>query len=321
MVTLITGASGFLGGAVARALPEVLATGRDPARCAALAAELGQPVLVLDLATGDIDALIAAARAAGVRRIVHAAAMTAPWGRMRDFHRSNVEATKAVLRVAAALRVERMVHVSTPSVYFRFADQHRVPETAPLPPPVNAYAATKAQAEALARAAGAVILRPRGIYGPGDRALLPRLRRAMAQGPLPLLRDGKAATDLTYVGDVAAAVTAALAVPGIGGRVYNISGGQALALRDVVSAVAERAGLMPQWRRLPLAPAMLAARTIEALAHLRGREPRVTRYGLGLFAYTQTLDISKAAADLGWSPQTGFADGLARVFEGAAEWS
>ncbi|NEX47534.1 NAD-dependent epimerase/dehydratase family protein [Pseudotabrizicola algicola] len=315
MAVLVTGASGFLGGALVRDLrargSAVLATGRG----VEASAEVG--ALALDLAgAGAVDRLTRAAEQAGVRAIVHAAALSAPWGAMAEFRRSNVGATQTVLEVARRLGGVRVVHISTPSVCFRFADQIGLREDAALPPPVNAYAATKAESEALALAAGAVVLRPRGIYGAGDRALLPRLLRAMAAGPLPLMRGGQAATDLTHVDDVVAAIHAALGSDA--GGVFHVSGGVALPIREVVRAVAARAGVVPRWRALPVPLVMAAARAMEWRGALTGTEPRVTRYGVGLFAYTQTLDISRAGRELGWRPVVDFEDGLNRTFGGGA---
>lgn len=313
MTVLVTGASGFLGGALVRALQRdgapVLATGRNAEAMA------GMPSLVLDLAeAGAVARLTEAAEAAGVSAIVHAAALTAPWGRMAAFRASNVEATRTVLEVARRLGGVRVVYISTPSVYFRFEDQHGVSEETALPPPVNAYTATKAEAEAMALAAGAVVIRPRGIYGAGDRALLPRLLRAMRAGPLPLMRGGEAATDLTHVEDVVAAIRAALGRDVTG--VFNISGGVGLPIRQVVEQVGARTGVVPRWRAVPVPVVMAVARVLEWRGALTGVEPRVTRYGAGIFAYTQTLDISKAARELGWRPQVAFDDGLRRTFDG-----
>ncbi|PJF07937.1 NAD(P)-dependent oxidoreductase [Pseudorhodobacter sp. MZDSW-24AT] len=315
MAVLITGASGFLGGAVLRALraegQAVLATGRDAQICAA------RGLLSLDLgAPGAVEELTAAAAREGVTGIVHAAALSAPWGGMAAFRRCNVEATRTVLEVARRLGGVRVVHISTPSVCFRFADQRGLREEAALPPPVNAYAATKAEAEALALAAGAVVLRPRGIYGAGDRALLPRLVRAMQAGPLPLMRGGQAATDLTHVADVVAAIRAALGCDA--GGIFHISGGVALPIQSVVAAVAAKVGVVPRWRALPVPLVMAAARALEWQGAVTGREPRVTRFGVGQFAYTQTLDIGRAARVLGWRPVVGFEDGLRRTFVGEA---
>jgi nucleoside-diphosphate-sugar epimerase len=211
------------------------------------------------------------------------------------------------------------LHISSPSVYFRFADQEEIPEDTILPPPVNAYAATKAASETLVLAEPSldpVILRPRGLYGPGDTALLPRLLRAARQRPLPLMRGGNAATDLTYIDDVVNAVLAAMDALSPAARVFNISGGQALSIRSVAEQAAAKAGIEVRWRSLPWSAVQAVTRLNEALhAALPGRpEPAVTAYSAGLFAFRQTLDISRACDQLGWQPRITFEDGLERTF-------
>lgn len=322
MTTLITGASGFLGSALAASSKgRVLALGRDPQRCAATAERLGIAVTPLDLAAPDAaEVLIRMAKAAGVQRIVHAAALSAPWGKPVAFHRANVMGTQTILQVAEAIGASRMVHISTPAVCFGFADQELVSEAMPLPPAVTPYAASKRMAEDMALMAGCVVLRPRGIYGAADRALIPRLVRAMRSGPLPLLRDGRAATDLTHIDDVVSSIWAALAVPKAQGRVFNISGGTALPICEVIGAIAARTASPARWRRVPMPLAMSVARAMELSAAFTGKEPRITRYGLGFFAYRQTLDISQAKAVLGWQPKIGFDEGLARTFAAGNPW-
>src|SRR6185295_7027804 len=160
------------------------------------------------------------------------------------------------------------------------------------------------------------VLRPRAIYGHGDAALLPRLIRAARAGPLPLLRGGEARTNLTYVDEVVRAIELALAAPdGLAGRVFNIAG-EAVKLRDVVEQAAAKAGIAVRWRRLPWPLALGAARAIEAVSRLRSGtpEPRVTAYGLGLLAFTHTLDVSAARAALGFEAAISFAEALERTF-------
>ena len=312
---LITGATGFLGGTVLRMLQAqgrpVLAQGRDPGRLAAL----GAPVLRWDLTQPPPDT----PELAGVDAMVHCAALSAPFGRLAEFHAANVQGTAAVLALARRLQVRRFVHISSPSVLFAPRDQLALDETTPLPPPCTPYARTKARAEALVLAApdlSPVILRPRGLYGCGDTALLPRLLQAARTRPLPLFRGGRARIDLTHVEDAAAAVLAALdAGPEAAGEVFHISGGEVLPVTEIASRACARAGVPLRWRRMPLAPALLAAGAMERLALLTGAgEPAVTRYGLALFAYAQSLDISKASRSLGWSPRISFAEGLDRTF-------
>ena len=319
---LVTGATGFLGGAVVRALrsagADVVATGRDPVKCADLG-RIGVTTLCRDLADPFDERDAAALR--GVDAVVHCAALSAPFGRPAAFERANVRATTHLVDLAARLGVRRFAHVSTPAVYFRFRDQIDLDETTQLPPPVNDYARTKRMAEAIVTARpeiGPVVLRPRGIYGTGDTALLPRLTRAVATGPLPLFRGGTAATDITHVDDVVAAVLAALAAPSsVAGEIFNVSGGVGLPIRRIVSAVCDRLSLTPRWRALPIGLVRPVVATIERAAKILpgAPEPRVTVYGLGIFAHSQTLNISKAVRLLGWAPRVSFEDGLARTFD------
>ncbi|KAG1655721.1 hypothetical protein GQR58_024355 [Nymphon striatum] len=316
---LVTGATGFLGGHLVRRLldadVDVLAVGRNRAQlsklpCKTLHHDIAHPFPMRDV--GVIDA------------IVHCAALSAPFGKHRDFMSANVDGTQNVLDLARDQGIGRLVHISTPSIYFSYCDQLDVSEDHPLPTPVNHYAATKAMAENLVRdqmAETSVILRPRGIYGPGDVSLLPRVLRAAKSRPLPRLRGGVAAIDLTYVDDVVEAIIAALSAgDGVCGEAYNISGGEVLTVNKIVEDACRMAGISPRWRPVPLGLAMTAAGALEGVAALRPNrpEPMITRYGLGLFAYRQSLNLSKAQRHLGWGPRVPFQDGLARTFEARA---
>lgn len=313
MKVVVTGATGFLGGHVIRRLlaqgHEVVALGRN----AWIGAGLGTRFVAADL-TGLGQVL----KGESAEAFVHAAALSSNWGPRHAFWAANVEGTQQALMLARRLGVRRFVHVSSPSIYFRFADQLGLREDTALPEPVNAYAWSKAAAERLVLAAsdlGPVILRPRGLYGHGDTALLPRLLRAARRGPLPLLRGGAAVTDLTHVEDVADAVLAGLGAGAKAeGRAYNISGGEPTKVMTIAEMAARKAGIDLRWRPMPAALALGGARAMEAIsALLPGRpEPVVTAYSLGIFAFSQTLDISRARAMLDWTPRIDFAQGLER---------
>ena len=324
MVVLVTGATGFLGSHLCRSLvdagADVVATGRNQRLLAKLetrglrsvALDLSQPVSPTDIdRIGPLDA------------IVHCAGLSSPWGRSAAFSAANVVATSHIADLAKVAGVTRCVMISTASVYFRFADQDHLPETHNLPPPVNAYARTKREAEQVILERGdigPVVLRPRGIYGAGDTALLPRLLRVARHRALPRFSCA-GATDITHVDDVVAAILSALAAgPAITGEVINITGGVGLPLPDIITAACDLTGVRPRWRQMPFAPVLAATRAMEVVAKtLPGQpEPPVTAYALGILRYRQTLDIGKAARLLGWSPQVSFAEGLQRTFKDGA---
>lgn len=318
---LVTGATGFLGGRLCATLRahgyDVIAHGRARSGCRALQ-DQGFQVVRHDL-TGPLTSEAGRTlRACGA--IVHCAALSAPFGRRQDFVEANVTATRHLLAACAGSDVERFVCISSPSVYFSFQDQLDVTESAVLPRPVNAYAETKRMAEKLVLGTSGIstiCLRPRGIYGHGDTALLPRLLSAARRGALPLMRQGRARIDLTHVDDVIAAILAALqAPPEVSGEIFNISGGEALPLTHIVGQACARAHVVPAWKPVPVSAALGAAWAFETIAKCMPHrpEPRITRYAVGLFAYEQSLSIAKAGRILKWSPQISFEQGLDETF-------
>lgn len=295
---------------------DVRAHGRDPAR---LRFAGGVRTVAADLAAAaDVRALTDAAR--GCDAIVHCAALSAPWGPRAAFVAANVVGTANVLAVARAAGVRRLVHISSPAVLFDGSDQHCVGDDAPYPTShTSQYARTKHEAELLVRHAAhefeTVILRPKAIYGAGDRALVPRLLRAARAGRLPQIGDGTNAVDVTHVDDVVHAVECALTTgSGLGGT-YLITGDEHVPLWGMIRELLAGVGLPAPGRVVPLAAALTAARVMEAVATLTRREPTLTRYSALILARTQTYDIRRARSALGYAPRVHVADGVARTID------
>lgn len=320
---LVTGVSGFIGSHVARALAtaghEVLATGRDATRLAQIAGDT-IATRTADIADDALDALVA-----GRHAIVHCAGLAAPWGPRAAFERANVHATRRLLDAAVRSGVGRFVHFSSPSIYFRLADQFDIPE-AFVPPArwVNAYAETKWRSEQLVaqeRYAGMarVILRPRAVIGAGDRAILPRVLTLARRGWFPYLGGGNARIDTTCVENVADAVLASLdlAVPSAP-EVFNITNGEPLRVRELLGKLFAALDLHVRAVHLPRSAALAFAGIAEAVARLRpGQpEPRLMRYGVGVIGYSQTLDISRARRLLGYRPRVSVDEGV----RGFSQW-
>lgn len=315
---LVTGATGFLGGALTRALLSrglrVRALGRNPQKCALLGS-LGSEVSVADF--GDRAAIIAAC--AGVDTVVHAGALSAPWGPAHEFHRANVVGTENLLAGCLHHQVRRLVHISSPSVTFNGRDQHGLVESAPYPRrQTSSYSSTKKLAEDLVNAASrqgleTVILRPKAIFGPGDTALLPRILAAAKAGRLVQIGDGKNLVDLTYVDNVVHAILLAIAAPGVGGRTFIITNDEHVRLWALLRQVLDHFGVPPPARRISPRLALFAALLMEAWARVDGREPALTRYSAMVLARTQTYDISAARRYLGYAPIVSVAEGLERT--------
>ena len=325
---LITGATGFVGGTLARRLLEralpVRILVRHPERAAPLCA------LGAEQRTGDVrDPAAVLDAAAGATHVVHCAALSAPWGRRSDFVEVNVDGTTNVVAACLARRVRRLVHVSSPSVTFDGRDQRNLTEAAPYPARfISTYSWSKKLAEDVVRNAAnegldATILRPKAIFGPGDTTLVPRLLAAARQGRLRQIGDGANRVDLTYVDNVAAAIERALDAPAAAGRTYTITNDEHPALWEVIRQLLDRCdgGEGRQARALPrvsVRGALAAAALMEARARLLGGEPALTRYAVLILARSQTYDIAAARRDLGYTPEVSLADGIERTITALA---
>ncbi|MCC3776419.1 NAD(P)-dependent oxidoreductase [Streptomyces sp. UNOB3_S3] len=294
----VTGASGFCGSHIALAaarFADVVCVGRRPG-------PVGRHV--------PWDAAHQAPGLAGADVVVHCAAAVgdpAPGSRAEALMRAvNVDGTARLMDAAAGRPV---VWISSASVYDPRADRSLVREDHPVSGQLNAYGRTKAAGERLALDAGAVVLRPRAVYGPGDPHLLPRLRSRVRAGTL-LLPGPDVPLSLTAVENLA---DAALAAPGWPAGAYNIADavahGRDAALRRVLRAHGVRARI----RHLPLGPARSAARAAEVAARLRpGAEAAFSRYAVDQLAHPVVLDTGKARAQ-GWLPRRTLDDYLADV--------
>lgn len=260
-----------------------------------------------------------------VDTVFHCAALSSAWGARAAFHAANVTATERLLEAARSAGVARFVYASTPSIYINGQPRLNVAEDAPLPARfLTDYARTKFIAEELVRAANGpgfttVSLRPRAIYGPYDRALLPRLLAAIgdATRPLTLPGDGQALIDPTHASDAARAMRlAAMAAPETaGGRVYNITSGQSVTVNELLDRLEPVIGRPVQRRFTPYALAAAAAALTEKIQRLRNpaEEPRMTRHAVAALGLSLTLDITAARRDLGYAPKVTLAEGLAAL--------
>ncbi|MEL7400113.1 MAG: NAD-dependent epimerase/dehydratase family protein [Pseudomonadota bacterium] len=318
MNVLITGGTGFLGKQLALTLQacgdKVTVTGRNAVIGAQLEA-VGLRFVQADLR--DEEAI--AAVCAGQDCVFHCGAFSSPWGNAQTFYDVNVLGTRHVVQGCLTHGVHRLVHVSTSAVYFAYTDQRQIPESQPFPPPVNAYAKTKQLAEkeivkGHQQGLSTLVIRPRGIFGPGDTALLPRLLKASDRTGIPLIRQGRAMVDITYVDNVVTALRLAQEAPDVlSGRAYNITNAEPKPLIELLQAVSEQLGCGLKFKSLPFPVAYSIATAMEGAAKLFSlSEPPLTRYTVGLMAFSQTLCIDAAIADLKYSPQVTLAAGIAK---------
>jgi 2-alkyl-3-oxoalkanoate reductase len=323
---LVTGATGGLGMALAQALLDdgyaLRATGRDLAAGRHLSA-LGAEFVAADLTDPDVHASLCR----DVDAIFHAAALSSPWGAREAFEAINLHATANLLAAARASGCDAFIYVSTPSIYAEARDRLDLTEESPLARRfANDYVATKYAAEQLALAAqgpdfAVIALRPRALIGPDDRQILPRLLRVARSGWFPVFHGGRGLIDLTDVRDAAQAAIAADRVRGVaGGQAFNISGGAARRVAEILPPAFAAARLRPRLVDVPYPAAAAACRLAEiACARLPGRpEPPATVYSLSTLAFSQTFDLTKARDMLGWRPRFTPEEAIAHAIQGGS---
>ena len=322
MKTLITGATGFLGGALARRLHgmgwDVTALGRNMRRLDQLENE-GMHALQLDLK--DKNAMMAVCKDQEI--VFHCAALPSPWGNFELFYQANVIGTRNIIRGCEENKVKRLVYVSTPSLYFGYSSRINVKETDTLPEPVSNYAATKILAEqeldqAFENGLATIAIRPRAIFGPGDTVIFPRLIPRLQSGRLPILGDGENVVDLTYIDNVVDALLLCAESPASTlGKKYNISNGEPVKIWKLIERICMELNLPTPKRRISYRTANAVASVLEFVYTLipTHPEPPLTRVSVSMMANSTTLDITAARRDLGYNPRISVDEGVERFMK------
>lgn len=309
MNILITGASGFLGGRLSKALHRegysLLALSRNDRRKEEFASlgiksVVGNPYTEEELYK----------HMKGKQAVVHCAALSSPWASYSDFHEANVVLSKRLIDISLEKGVKRFINISTPSIYFDYSDRLGIKESDPLPSKfVNAYAETKFNAEEYilnknGQGIESISLRPRAIIGAEDQVLFPRLMRAYDGGRLRIIGDGNNLADFTSVSNLISAIKSAIEAPAEAcGLTYNISNGSPSFMWEEINYLIQGLGKKPISQKVPYPIARGLAFLLETNAKIfGGGEPKLTQYGAGVLAKNFSLDISLAEKRLGYKP-------------------
>jgi dihydroflavonol-4-reductase len=318
---LVTGASGFVGAAVARA---ALAAGFE-VRALVRASSPRQNLTHLDveLAEGDMRDPAAVARAMrDVRHLFHVAADYRLWAPdPEEILRTNCEGTRNLMCAATKAGVERIVYTSSVATIAIPADGTPGDETRPLvlSNAIGVYKRSKVAAERIVRdmiveeGLPAIIVHPSTPIGPRDVRPTPtgRVIVEAAMGRMPCYVD--TGLNLVHVDDVAAGHLAALKKGKIGAQ--YILGGENVLFSKMLAEIAALTGHRPPKINVPRRLLFPLAAVAEAQARLTGREPFLTRDGLRMAKYRMFFSSAKAEQDLAYKPRA-YKEGL----EDALSW-
>ena len=319
---LVTGATGFAGGALVRRLAAqnapVRALVRDPARGAPLV-DLGIEIVEGDLA--DPAAMREAMQ--GVDLVYHIAALYRQQGvDPALFREINAAAVQHLLDAAIDAGVGRFVHCSTVGVHGHVRNPPAA-ENAPFAPG-DLYQETKLEGEQIATrymSEGRLpitIFRPAGIYGPGDLRFL-KLFRGIKRGRFPMIGDGKTLWHGVYIDDLVEGIIRCGTVDEAIGETFILAGPDYSTLEELVAMVADAVGVRPPRLKIPLAPVYVAAALCEAVCKPLRIEPPLHRRRVDFFTKSRAFDSGKARREIGYAPQVPIREGVARTAAWYAE--
>lgn len=313
---LVTGATGFTGGHLCRRLAregrDVRGLVRDVDRAEELVSRGVEPT-VGDLR--DADSLRRAVR--GVDVVYHVAALYRPENVPRErFHDVNAAGTRRLLEAAEEVGVDRFVHCSTVGVHGEIEDPP-ADESTPFRPGDH-YQASKLEGEKIARSfhrqgrLPVTVFRPAAIYGPGDTRFL-KLFRAIERGRFVMIGSGETLYHLVYIDDLVDGILRCGRRPEAVGEVYILAGPRPVRVDDLAREIAAAVdGRVPDWS-LPLTPVYLASAAVEFVCRPLGVQPPLYRRRMDFFRKDRAFDISRARAELGFSPRVEVAEGVRRT--------
>ncbi|MCK4835881.1 MAG: NAD-dependent epimerase/dehydratase family protein, partial [Candidatus Aminicenantes bacterium] len=277
--------------------------------------------LNIELVEGDLAApLSLMGKLKNVDLVFHIAALYRQEGLAKEmFFKVNLEGTRALLEESLSAGVKRFIHCSTVGVQGEIKNPP-AKESAPYNPGDH-YQESKVEGEKLAlhyfkeKKLDVVVVRPLGIYGPGDTRFL-KLFKYIYNGKFRMIGKGNVLYHLTFVEDLVRGIILAGENPNASGQAYAIGGKEYVKLNQLVEIIALILNKPVPQKHLPLWPVQLAAFCCEKICRPLGIEPPLYPRRLDFFTKDRAFDISKAQKELGYNPEISLKEGLTRT----AEW-
>ncbi|BAU31534.1 NAD-dependent epimerase/dehydratase family protein [Microcella alkaliphila] len=316
MIVTVTGASGYLGGAVAAAL---VADGHEVRTLQRRPSGVDGATDILGTIT---DPEVVARAVDGADGVIHLAAKVSLAGDPAEFERVNIDGTRIMLDAAEPAGVSRFVQISSPSVAHAGAALAGVGAEPASPRDTRGeYARTKAESELLALsrdsdAMAVVAIRPHLVWGPGDPQLVARIVDRARRGRLPLLDGGRALIDTTFIDNAASGIVAALRRADVAhGRAFVLTNGEPRPVSELLAGICTASGVRPPSWSLPAGVARAAGSLIERVWAVRpgADEPPMTRFLAEQLSTAHWFDQRETREALDWTPAVTLDEGLRRL--------
>jgi ornithine--oxo-acid transaminase len=319
-VCLITGATGFIGGQLARRLAQ---EGR-PVRCLVRQGSDTSSLEDLDveIAVGDLTSPRSLVRAVeGCDFVLHCGALVSDWATIQEITSTNVTGTRNLLEAAASASVRRFVHFSTTDVYGH-PGGHATDETYAADGFSNWYAHTKLAAEREVRRVGSeseievVVLRPATVYGPGSKDVIGEIARAMRGRNMLLIDGGRSVAGLCFIENLVDAAVLALRHDAAPGQTFNISDGLEVTWRELTDGLAEGLGVprvrwsVPYWMANAVGLSLEQGYRVLRRATGLTTSPLLSRQAVQVLGTNQGFSNQRVRDLLGWAPRVDYDAGL-----------
>ena len=319
MISLVTGATGFIGSFIAEELvkrgQKVRALVRRTSKTAFLE-KLG-----VELCYGDLKDPESVRRAVkGADKVFHSAAAVGDWVLPREAKLTNVGGTKILLEAALEEKVKRFVFVSSLAV-LGLRDHYKTPSNPPAEKTGDVYADSKIESENIVTEFGRknnlpfTVIRPGFVFGPRDEKVIPRIVEFLKKKRYVFVGSGKNKVNMIYIENLAEAVVNASYSDKAAGQVYNITNESGMTMMDVVNMVADIWGFDKPDKHIPKSVAYGLCAFMESIARLTGakKAPLLNKTRLKFLTLNLDFDISKIKSDLGYKPRVDMLEGLKRT--------
>ncbi|MCP4442494.1 MAG: NAD-dependent epimerase/dehydratase family protein [Aureispira sp.] len=314
MNIFITGASGFVGGAVSQALKDkhqIFAMARSE-RSAKKVKEVGATPIKCALNSVTVENL------KDIDLIIHSAAFVEEWGTRQQFWQANVEGTRQLLDVAKKAGVKKFMHISTEATLFNGQDMIDIDENYPYPDSTPfLYSETKREAEKLVIKANqqdqfeTVVIRPRLIWGPGDLTVLPATLKMVKSGSFRWIDHGKNKTATVHIDNLVHGILLAID-KARAGQIYFITDDEEWTIKDFLTGLLATQNVTAPNKNISKGMLRRVASVLDEIWRLFRikKAPPITKFAANIMSADCTINLAKAKKELGYQPVISVQEGF-----------